>query len=514
MTQKPSVPMVVAIDGVLGSGKTTVARRVADRLGIEYLDTGAMYRCIGFGATQLGVDLEAAAARVGSDRDAVVSLARRVVIEVLRNHDGSQTVRLDGADVTTEIRSPDAAKAASIVATVPEVRAELVDRQRVWARARGGGVLEGRDIASTVFPDAPTKVFLTASVEERARRRHAEQPDRSIDEVVADLEWRDSNDANRTADPLRVVDGATVIDTTGLDIDAVVDRIVALVPETDRLGTSAEYTERTAAAQRHPSSSGSGAVSDAAMGTGSTVLKESAVAKGPAVSKESTVPKIEKVDVGGEDAMTRRLRSTWGQRIVFRGTRLLVVPLVKAFFRVDYQGLQHVPKRGAFIVAPMHRSNVDFILLPRLSRRRMRFLGKDSIWKVKLLGPFFDSLGGIPVHRGSTDREAMRICSAILESGEPLVVFPEGSRKEGPVIEELFDGAAYLASKHKCPILPIGIGGSEASMPKGAKLPRPVKIRVVVGRPIAPPAGGRSSVRTTTAELRVELQRLFDDASS
>lgn len=493
--------MVVAIDGVLGSGKTTVARRVADRLGIEYLDTGAMYRCIGFGATHLGVDLEAAAARAGSDRDAVVSLARRVVIEVLRNHDGSQTVRLDGADVTTEIRSPEAAKAASIVATVPEVRAELVDRQRVWARARGAGVLEGRDIASAVFPDAPTKVFLTASVEERARRRHAEQPDRSIDEVVADLEWRDSNDANRTADPLRVVDGATVIDTTELDIDAVVDRIVALVPETDRLGRSADVDERASAAQRHPSSGA--AVEDAASGTKvSTVLNE---------SKE---PKMSKFDAGGEEAMTRRLRSTRGQRVVFRMTRLLVVPVVRAFFRVDYQGLQHVPKRGAFIVAPMHRSNVDFILLPRLSRRRMRFLGKDSIWKVKLLGPFFDSLGGIPVHRGSTDREAMRICSAILEAGEPLVVFPEGTRKEGPVIEELFDGAAYLASKHKCPILPIGIGGSEASMPRGSKVPRPVKIRVVVGRPIAPPAGGRSSVRATTAELRVELQRLFDDASS
>ena len=495
MTDLTDVPRVVAIDGVLGSGKTTVARRVADRLGIEYLDTGAMYRCVALGSTRLGIDVEQAASGPGSERDAVISLARRLVIEVLRNADGSQVVRLDGSDVTTEIRTSENAKVSSLIATIPEVRVEMVDRQRVWARTRGAGVLEGRDIASAVFPDAPTKVFLTASVEERARRRHMEQPHLAFEEVVADLEWRDANDSTRAADPLRIVEGATVIDTTGLSIDDVVDRVVQLAqPAATQPVVTQPVVTQPAATQ------------PAATQPVGTVAEPVVAPKATENSTSATT----------NDAQSVRLplRPSRGQLAVFRATWLIVVPLIRSFFRVDYQGLQHVPKTGAFIVAPMHRSNVDFILLPRISKRRMRFLGKDSIWKWKFLASYWDALGGIPVHRGTTDRESMRICAAVLDAGEPLVVFPEGTRKEGPVIEELFDGAAYLASKHGVPILPIGIGGSAMAMPKGSKFPRPVKIRVVIGRPIPAPKGGRSATKAATAELRSELQRLFDDAST
>jgi cytidylate kinase len=466
---------VVAIDGVLGSGKTTVARLVAAKVGLEYLDTGAMYRCVALAAVRAGIDLEVAAVESGPARDEVVSMARRALIEVGSGADGEQVVRLDGETVTFAIREADVAKGASMVAKIAEVRVELVSRQRAWAQAHGGGVLEGRDIASVVFPDAATRVFLTADVAERARRRFAEQDKLTYEEVLADLQWRDDNDQNREIDPLRIVDGATVVDTTGQSVEQVVDRVAELVL------TSQTVVDPAPAVSAEP---------------------EPKTERNPKTASPSTTPSSD-------------IAKPWtkNQRRVFEATRILVVPLISKFFRVDYRGLENVPTTGAFILAPSHRSNVDFILLPGLTKRRMRFLGKDSIWKFKIFGSFFDSLGGIPVHRGTTDRESMRICSTILSQGEPLVVFPEGTRKAGPTIEALFDGAAFLASKHNVPIVPVGIGGSDKAMPKGSKFPKRVRLTVVVGHPIPAPSGGRSAIRATTAALKTQIQSLFDDAS-
>jgi 1-acyl-sn-glycerol-3-phosphate acyltransferase len=148
----------------------------------------------------------------------------------------------------------------------------------------------------------------------------------------------------------------------------------------------------------------------------------------------------------------------------------------------------------------------------------MRYMGKDSIWKSKPLGRFVSMLGAFPVHRGSADRDALKASSEIVEGGSPLVLFPEGTRMSGPVVEELFDGAAYVAARAGVPIVPLGIGGSERMMPKGAKLPRFQKLVLVVGDPIPAPErteGGRvprSAVAKVTERLHGELQVLFDDA--
>ena len=145
----------------------------------------------------------------------------------------------------------------------------------------------------------------------------------------------------------------------------------------------------------------------------------------------------------------------------------------------------------------------------------MRFLGKQSMWKFAPMGKVFDILGAIKVHRGSTDRESMRACIAALEAGEPLVVYPEGTRKEGPVVEDLFDGAAYLANKVGVPIIPVGIGGSARAMSRSHKLPRPHKMHMIIGKPLYPDrSAGRKAVKLLTAALQVELQRLFDDAQA
>lgn len=206
--------IVVAIDGPAGSGKSTVARAVADRLGIGYLDTGAMYRSVAFCALRRGIDPE--------DADAVGRLAREVEIDLTA--DG--TVHVDGVDATIEIRGPEVTRAVSIVAANPEVRSEMRSRQRRWVAEHGGGVMEGRDIGTVVFPEATLKVYLDASPEVRAARRSREVAELSYETVAMDLARRDALDQGRAHDPLRTAADALVIDTSDLGVDDIVTVIV------------------------------------------------------------------------------------------------------------------------------------------------------------------------------------------------------------------------------------------------------------------------------------------------
>lgn len=203
---------VIAIDGPAGSGKSTVARALAERLGLEYLDTGAMYRSVTFACLRRGVD--------PAETDAVAKLADRVEIEV-----GPDGVRVDGVDATIEIRGPEVSRAVSVVAANPQVRAEMVRRQREWVAKRGGGVLEGRDIGTVVFPDAELKVYLTADPEVRAQRRSKEVTDLDYETVAADLARRDALDQGRADSPLTEAEDAFVIDTTGLTVEQILDVI-------------------------------------------------------------------------------------------------------------------------------------------------------------------------------------------------------------------------------------------------------------------------------------------------
>ena len=209
---------VIAIDGPAGSGKSTVARAVAERLGLEYLDTGAMYRAVAFAVLRRGGD--------PADAELAANVARSIELDVTADR-----VMVNGVDATLEIRGPEVTRSVSLVAANPAVRAELVSRQREWAEWRDGGVLEGRDIGTVVFPDAALKVYLTASAEERAKRRAQEVTDLDYETVAADLARRDALDSGRDADPLREADDAVLVDTTGLSIDQVVDRIARLLPD-------------------------------------------------------------------------------------------------------------------------------------------------------------------------------------------------------------------------------------------------------------------------------------------
>lgn len=203
--------------------------------------------------------------------------------------------------------------------------------------------------------------------------------------------------------------------------------------------------------------------------------------------------------------------------LMFYGTiRVILVGFARIWFRLRARGLDRVPASGPFIIAPVHRSNLDFLLVLVTTRRRIRYLGKDSVF-IGIFDPIFRALGAIPVTRGTADREALQTSIEVIRAGEPLVVFPEGTRQSGPVVQELFDGAAFIQSRTGAPILPIGIGGSEAAMPKGSKIIRPRRVRLVIGEPLtAPEVDGakarRASIRARTAELHEVLQGLFDEA--
>lgn len=208
----------------------------------------------------------------------------------------------------------------------------------------------------------------------------------------------------------------------------------------------------------------------------------------------------------------------WWQRLLYGSVRNLVVGLSRLYFRVEVEGTEHVPTTGPFILAPVHRDNVDTPLVCAVTRRRLRYLGKEEMWKFRWSAWFFSNMGGIRVNRGTPDREALRQCELVLAAGEPLVMFPEGTRQTGPLVEHVFNGVAFLALRVGVPIVPVGIGGSEGAQPKGSKVLRPHKVVLVVGEPIAvagPEPGARvprQAVRDLTDQLRASLQTLFDEA--
>ena len=229
-------PFIIAIDGPSGAGKSTLGRRLARELGLLYIDTGAMYRAVALAAAAAGVS--------ASDAEGLAEVARRASIR-LEGEPDSLRVFLDGRDVSEEIRGEAVGGDASVVSAVPEVRRELVRRQREMGERGGGVVLDGRDIGTVVFPRADVKFFLTAVPEARARRRLDEERARSaaqsFEATLADINDRDSRDATRDDSPLAIADDAVVIDTTELSVEDVFQRMLRAVR--DRHAAGAERGE-------------------------------------------------------------------------------------------------------------------------------------------------------------------------------------------------------------------------------------------------------------------------------
>ena len=217
---------VVAIDGPVGSGKGTIARQVAEALGYHLLDSGALYRLTALSAAKQGVDL--------GDVDAVARVASELNVRFDSNEDGSERIWLDDEEITLEVRRETTGEMASVVAVIPAVRKALLERQRAFQQAPGL-VADGRDMGSLVFPSASVKIFLTASAEERAMRRHKQLKDKGIDVSLAalsrDIEDRDRRDSERSVAPLKPAKDARILDSSGKSIEAVTQTVLDWVAE-------------------------------------------------------------------------------------------------------------------------------------------------------------------------------------------------------------------------------------------------------------------------------------------
>lgn len=215
--------MKVAIDGPAGAGKSTISKAVAKKLGFVYIDTGAMYRCIGLAAVRRGIDT--------TDVDGVSAILGEIEVGISHTEDGQQ-IFLNGENVSEEIRLPEISVAASNVAVIPSVRLKLVELQRELA-SKADVIMDGRDIGTYVLPNAEVKIFLTASVEERAKRRLAELVQKgvetSFEEVKADMEYRDKNDSGREFAPLKPAEDSINFDNTDITLEEAVEKICAIV---------------------------------------------------------------------------------------------------------------------------------------------------------------------------------------------------------------------------------------------------------------------------------------------
>lgn len=216
----------IAIDGPSGAGKSTISRKAAEKFGFIYVDTGAIYRTIGLATKICGVSLD--------DTAAVVALLPTLEIELKYNDAGEQHMYLDGNDVSRDIRLPEVSMLASRVSAIPEVRVFLVDMQRGMAE-KYDVIMDGRDIGTVILPNADLKIFLTADVRDRARRRyeelHAKGMEKPFDEVLAEMEKRDEQDTQRAAAPLKAADDAVLLDTSGNTLEESIDEVCRLISE-------------------------------------------------------------------------------------------------------------------------------------------------------------------------------------------------------------------------------------------------------------------------------------------
>ena len=215
--------------------------------------------------------------------------------------------------------------------------------------------------------------------------------------------------------------------------------------------------------------------------------------------------------------IARRPSSRWA----YRAARRTVLTTLYPYLRVQRQGAEHLDAEGPLIVAPVHRSNLDAPLVSVAGRRPTRFLAKQSLFDNRWFGGLIAALGAFPVRRGGADREALRISAEILAAGQKLLVFPEGGRGSGPRVQGVFDGVSWLAAKTGAAVVPVGVAGTEAAMPPGARLPRRVPVAIVVGPPVPPPEAPPDARRVSRRErsgysqtVADRLQSVFDQAQS
>lgn len=485
--------MKVAIDGPAGSGKSTVARALAERCGLTYLDTGAMYRALTWKCLVVGVPLD--------DVERVVHLAKTMVIEFGVDERG-QTVHVDGADVTAAIRTPGVDHNVSEVAAIPEVRTIMVGRQQELA-AEGDVVAEGRDIGTVVFPHAEVKVFLTADAAARAHRRqaqregvvtgagddastNAEEEKKVLDEILR----RDELDSTREVAPLRPAADAKHIDSSHLSVEEVVDRIAALIEDVrSNKKSSPEHLVLTGVSAvpfdegangRHPA----GTKTHASARNG----REPAMSGTQGEAKTAhTVHKLRDQSLKPMRAFAGNTFDDYrdhGMRDYPRPAKLLigfVVGVVGAvtkllwpwtFEDAEKLWLNHEGRVIIMNHVSMMEPIATYVTL-YVHGIRARFIYKSEFDKIKPLSWLLSRVGAIPVERGTADLKALRRAERALKRGECVVIYPEGTRiRSDEQDAPIHGGFALMAQMGKTGVQPVAVVGARQITPPNTHLKR------------------------------------------
>lgn len=435
-------PLTIAIDGPAASGKSTLAQALAQRLGFLYFDTGAMYRAVTLAALRRGLDL--------MDEAALAKVAREVEIDLrpASHADGRLSdVFMDGEDCTWAIRSKEVDAAVSAVSAFPSVRRALTEQQQRIGR-RGAVVMAGRDIGTVVLPEADLKIFLDASLEERAKRRHAELTERGeallYDQILQSLRERDQIDSNREVAPLRPADDAVLLKTDGVGREQVLDQVLGLV---------------------------------------------------------------RMVEQGGSQSATRPPYKVPFKNQLFRA--LLASPvrfLVRLLFRLRIVGFENVPKNGAYIIAYNHVSLFEPPLLLAFWPVFPEPVAGADTFERDALKFFVRGYGALAVRRGEYDRKIIDDCLWVLDSQKPLMIAPEGGRSHKPGLRQAKAGVAYLMDRARVPVLPVGVNGTSDHMLKPALRGKRPPIEIRIGKPfVLPPIEGRGEDRRAARQANADL---------
>lgn len=465
----------IAIDGPAASGKSTLAQRLASHLRYLYLDTGVMYRAVTLAALRSGVPV--------GDETAVTELAGRVSIDVrpATVGDGRQyDVLLDGEDVTWAIRSPEVDAHVSQVSMYAGVR-EAMGRLQHEIGRRGHVVMVGRDIGTVILPDADLKIYLDASVEERARRRFLEcrqrgQP-QALEDILHGMRERDRLDSTRDLAPLKPATEALVVDTTDLTIEQMVARALEMV---ERAGSGARNVHRG----RLPGG-GQG-------GSGEGPLGET------------------RVEGGGSVHIPCGVR-------LFRGIgRPAFRFLFRVLCRIRIEGLENIPKEGGYLVSGNHLSIIDPPFVVAFWPRPLEAVGAVEVLERPFQGQLMRLYGAMSVHRGQADRGLLDEMVRRLRAGFPVLMDPEGRRSHVPGMQTAHPGVAYVAARARVPVIPVGVTGSEAAT-AAWKRGRRGNLKMVIGKPVVLPEvelrspARRARLRANTDILMREIAALLPE---
>ncbi len=383
---------IVAIDGPAGSGKGSITKIIADKMNFSCIDTGAMYRCVTLAIMNKNIDL--------NNNEEIKNLLENIDINL---DEKNQKVYLDGADVTKEIRTSEVSGLVSKVSAIKDVRLKLMDMQRKMAKDKDI-IMEGRDITTLVFPSADVKIYLDASVEERAKRRFKQSQEKGIessyDEILKNIKERDYNDMNKDFGALKRAEDAVYIDSSNLSVNQVTKKIIKIIKETKKKQKLEEI-----------------------------IYKES------------------------PDSRFKRFKLQCVKKTC-------LYFMYKPIYGLKVENKEKVPAEGAYIICANHVNMLDALAVVCTNKRKVRFICKESMFQGIILRNILKLADTIPLNRGKNDIESMKRTLKGLKQGDLLGIFPEGTRKGMEKNLKAKNGAAFFALKSRVKVIPAGIQGT------------------------------------------------------